>query len=490
MSKIWRKCLVLLVSAGMILSLAACSGADKGSESKAAAETESAGTEASSEASEVLPGQYASAALRINEKKGAIVTVDLSGGCSVDFAYGAIYFYDNVHHLSEDDPVTAYGFIMDKQEYDEFIESAKQYHEVEETDELVKIDEGENEIRYMFPAGDDVYFSILASKNADADSIYARFKVSSEDYSAPVSGIDYTVLVNKLNPLPDTWEDELETVHFTNTVGDDVEVEKKAYDAYLQLKEALEAEDIHVDLDSARRSVAAQQDIMDRFIEKYGADYANKTVAQPGYSEHHTGLALDLYLIIDGKDVVENEDMIQYPEIWAKIHEKLADYGFILRYLEDKEHITGYSYEPWHIRYLDDPELAKYIMDPGLTLEEAHKGIAAPEVNIDYGSSEIFTEDEIKEAVIRIKCDFASWDGCELHSLKYAGDESNSAENIEWLNSLNEDSHYKQVAEFLGDLHSPVTDAGAWEPDTEYTDYQWWLGRTEDGSWDIVSTGY
>ena len=69
MSKIWRKCLVLLVSAGMILSLAACSGADKGSESKAAAETESAGTEASSEASEVLPGQYASAALRINEKK-------------------------------------------------------------------------------------------------------------------------------------------------------------------------------------------------------------------------------------------------------------------------------------------------------------------------------------------------------------------------------------------------------------------------------------
>ena len=46
------------------------------------------------------------------------------------------------------------------------------------------------------------------------------------------------------------------------------------------------------------------------------------------------------------------------------------------------------------------------------------------------------------------------------------------------------------MAEFLGDLHSPVTNAGAWEPDTEYTDYQWWLGRTEDGSWDIVSTGY
>lgn len=49
--------------------------------------------------------------------------------------------------------------------------------------------------------------------------------------------IDYLALVNKLNPLPDGWEEMIETVHFTNTVGDDVEVEKKAYDAWLNLKE-------------------------------------------------------------------------------------------------------------------------------------------------------------------------------------------------------------------------------------------------------------
>ena len=181
--------------------------------------------------------------------------------------------------------------------------------------------------------------------------------------------IDYLALVNKQNPLPDGWEEALETVHMTNSIGDDVEVEKKAYDAYLLLKEDLEKEGIYVDLDSARRSVAEQQRIMDDFTEKYGADYALKTVAQPGYSEHHTGLALDLYLIIDGKDVDENEDMIQYPEIWETIHSKLADYGFILRYLQDKEHITGYGYEPWHIRYVDDVNIAKEIMDSGVTLE-------------------------------------------------------------------------------------------------------------------------
>ena len=65
-----------------------------------------------------------------------------------------------------------------------------------------------------------------------------------------------------------------------------------------------------------------------------------------------------------------NEDMVNYPEVWSKIHAKLADHGYILRYPEGKEDITGYSYEPWHIRYLDDPELAREITEQGLTLEE------------------------------------------------------------------------------------------------------------------------
>ena len=183
-------------------------------------------------------------------------------------------------------------------------------------------------------------------------------------------GIDYLVLVNKENKLPDDWEEKLETVTVKNSLGDDVEVEKQAYDAYLKLKEALAAEDVYVDLDSARRSVSEQQRIWDDFTVEYGEDYTKRYVAVPGYSEHHTGLALDLYLNIDGKDVYLNEDMVEYPEIWAKIHEKLAEFGFILRYLEGKEAITGYGYEPWHIRYVGSAETAKEITDKGVTLEE------------------------------------------------------------------------------------------------------------------------
>lgn len=75
-----------------------------------------------------------------------------------------------------------------------------------------------------------------------------------------------------------------------------MEVKKEAYNAYLKLKDALAAEGVKVDLDSARRSVAEQQRTWDDFMEEYGEAYTKRTVATPGFSEHHTGLALDLYL--------------------------------------------------------------------------------------------------------------------------------------------------------------------------------------------------
>ena len=311
--------------------------------------------------------------------------------------------------------------------------------------------------------------------------------------------IDYLALVNKLNPLPDGWEDALKTVTIQNSLGDDVEVEAKAYAAYELLKDDLEKNDgIYVELDSARRSIAQQQDIMDRFIEKYGADYAAKTVAQQGYSEHHTGLALDLYFRIKNEDgtftdVYHNEDMekSEYTWIWDAIHDKLADYGFILRYLKDEEHITGYRYEPWHIRYVDSVETAGEIMSsPGMTLEEYLAGESAPEVVIDLGESALYSGDELYDAMLAVKCKFASWGGCELHSIRYAGDEACSEENLERMNSLVDGAQFTQAAEFLMDYHTAEDIEGAWEPDHEYTDYQWWLARSEESGWEIVAWGY
>ncbi len=303
--------------------------------------------------------------------------------------------------------------------------------------------------------------------------------------------IDYLVLVNKLNALPEDWEDNLDVVFATNSFGDEIEVERTACKAYLQLREYLRKHDgIEVELDSARRSVATQQKIMDDFTAEYGADYAAKTVAMPGYSEHHTGLALDLYFRLDGEDVYYNEDMVQHPEIWEKVHAVLADYGFILRYLEGKEHITGYGYEPWHLRYVGE-EVAKEIMaTPGLTFEVWLGADEDPELTIDYGASTLYTKEELAEAAVQIKCKFASFPGADLLELTYAGDECNSEENIQWMNELDPGNDYVQVAEFLTNFTTREDAEGVLEPNAEYTDYQWWLARSEDGGWQLLSWGY
>ena len=295
--------------------------------------------------------------------------------------------------------------------------------------------------------------------------------------SGPAKGIDYLALVNKLNPLPEGWEEALETVSIVNSVGDTVEVEKKAFDAYELLRQDLETNDgIYLELDSARRTLAEQQAIMEDYIKRFGEDYAARTVAVPGYSEHHTGLALDLYFKIKGPDgtftdVYENADLVQYPEIWAAIHAKLAKYGFILRYLDGAEHLTGYGYEPWHIRYIDDPALAAEITGKGITLEEYLGAVEPTEVTIDLGRSSVYTQDELMAAVIRVKCTFAAWDGCKLHAIRYAGDGAGG----------------ETGALFLMDFDAPARLTGEWNYDFAYTDYKIWLVLTEKDGWQIVA---
>ena len=170
---------------------------------------------------------------------------------------------------------------------------------------------------------------------------------------------------------------------------------------------------------------------------------------------------------------------------YAWLQKNCAKYGFILRYRQGKEYITGYIYEPWHYRYVG-PEHAANIMSWGITFEEYKSGKVMPEVSYDYGTSDLYTAEELKQAAIQVKCEFATFEGCELHNLRYAGDGCNTEENLDRLNSLDENANYTQVAEFLTDFHTPAQGGGDWEPDTEVKDCQWWLARTDDGGWQFV----
>ena len=110
--------------------------------------------------------------------------------------------------------------------------------------------------------------------------------------------------------------------------------------------------------------------------------------------------------------------------------------------------------------------------------------------SIDLGGSKLYSGEELQDAMLAVKCQFAAWEDCELHAIRYAGDDANNEKNLTWLNSLTEGANYTQAVELLMDFHTAPEAKGSWEPDHDYKDYQWWLARAEDGDWEIVSFGY
>lgn len=180
----------------------------------------------------------------------------------------------------------------------------------------------------------------------------------------------YLVLVNKTHALPINWEGEITLVTSEDPWGDEVVIEKETLAQFEKLQEALLEQGVDIRLDSVYRSIDEQIELWHYFEDEYGEEYCKQYLAIPGYSEHHTGLAVDVCMMVDGEPDNDNDHMIAAVEVFDKVHKLMPEYGFILRYPEDKEDITGYAYEPWHLRYVGSPEIAKEITERGVTLEE------------------------------------------------------------------------------------------------------------------------
>lgn len=126
-----------------------------------------------------------------------------------------------------------------------------------------------------------------------------------------------------------------------------------------------------------------------------------------------------------------------------------------------------------------------------MTLGLAACGGSTKDVDIDYGKSDIYSKSDMDAAIEVIEKEFAGWEGCELHSISYTSDACNSEKNIEWMNDLgDENTVFTQCIEFVSDFHSPKAGGGAWNADSEYTDWQWWLARTDNGEWTLMTYGY
>ncbi|MBR1823841.1 MAG: D-alanyl-D-alanine carboxypeptidase family protein [Ruminococcus sp.] len=134
----------------------------------------------------------------------------------------------------------------------------------------------------------------------------------------------------------------------------------EAQAAFNEMQAAARRDGLSLEICSGYRSYAYQRDLYNSYVNRDGKAKADTYSARPGHSEHQTGLAMDINW---AGDAFNNT-----PEAkWIAAH--CAEYGFIIRYPQGKQDITGYKYESWHVRYLGK-ELAGEVTDSGLTLEE------------------------------------------------------------------------------------------------------------------------
>lgn len=171
------------------------------------------------------------------------------------------------------------------------------------------------------------------------------------------------VLVNRENRLPRRWNPEL------TELSNGQSVDSRIYPSLQRMFDDMRAQGVYPVVASGFRTAEKQQQLMDDRVDGYlrqgysgaeAAEEAKKWVAEAGFSEHQTGLAVDI-----------NADGVYSAgyQVYAWLAEHAWQYGFILRYPEDKTALTGMDYEPWHYRYVG-AEAAEEIYKTGVCLEE------------------------------------------------------------------------------------------------------------------------
>lgn len=180
----------------------------------------------------------------------------------------------------------------------------------------------------------------------------------------------YLVLVNKEHEIPENWTNKVAIYEMVNSFGKKLCAEEETSEQFKLLQSDLMSKGIQIEADSAFRSLNEQEQEFDDFAAKHGKMEAEKYLASPKNSENLTGLAIDIFTVGKGRDAHEKEDLISDRETVNEIAAVLPEYGFILRYPEGREDSTGFPYEPWHLRYIGDTEIATEIMQSGMTLED------------------------------------------------------------------------------------------------------------------------
>ena len=170
-----------------------------------------------------------------------------------------------------------------------------------------------------------------------------------------------TALVNQYHILSEDYVPKLVYLEAAYTNQRD-RLRPEAYRAFVRMADAAAQDGLRIYNASAYRSYSTQKWVYQRYVRQEGAAAADTYSARPGYSEHQTGLALDI-------NTASFSDHFEESEEYAWLVENAGRFGFILRFPEGKEHLTGYQFEPWHYRYVG-VAAAQQCWEENWTLEE------------------------------------------------------------------------------------------------------------------------
>ncbi len=213
--------------------------------------------------------------------------------------------------------------------------------------------------QYYIPYNLDRYLA-YANKNENIKDVISVVNVGADNEwytNTKETNIDEGIkmLVNKFHYLKEDYLPD-DIVPISNWYAyEGHSTKKEVYDKYVSMWNAANKEGLRLLVNSSYRTFEDQQNEYDMSND----DYASR----PGFSEHQTGLALDI--VTD--DIIGNE--FENTDEFKWLQENAHLYGFILRYPKDKEYITGYNYESWHYRYVGK-ELATKVKESGLTYDE------------------------------------------------------------------------------------------------------------------------
>lgn len=215
-----------------------------------------------------------------------------------------------------------------------------------------------------------------AAVSSETDSKPAEGKAgSSSEEAVPVNAGDKwnLILVNRAHPLPESFKVDLKEI-----TGSTYDVDSRVVENLDDMLAAAKKAGMKLQVISAYRSVAKQKTLYSQKVAEYvkqgysqkdAEAEAAKWVAIPSTSEHHTGLASDIVGVEWYQKHGDLDDTFDQTEEFKWLISHCTEYGFVLRFPEDKQDITGITYEPWHYRYVGK-ETAEYMAKNNLCLEE------------------------------------------------------------------------------------------------------------------------